>query len=214
MPFDFNDASRSAQRAKRRKTNIILNTLIAIVVILILIVGGSIFFGGSKTDQELADKQTSKESAEQAGKEQVVPENTEKDNPVVDETSKEEENTEESNDQLIEKETGEPNVEKVIINQGWKPVGTEQVGNHQRSSSKGTVDWNEQVKAASYAVDIPVDNMTVWWLEGGENREKQAIATVAPRNNADEAYRVYIEWVDGEGWKPTEVKKLTHNDKR
>lgn len=69
------------------------------------------------------------------------------------------------------------------------------------------------MNAVSYAVNIPQDNMILWWIEGGADRQNQAIATVSAKGSAD-TYRVLIEWVDGEGWKPTEVKKLIQNDKK
>ena len=34
------------------------------------------------------------------------------------------------------------------------------------------------------------------------------------QENNPQSYRVYIEWVDGEGWKPVKVEELKENDKR
>ncbi|MFS0644178.1 YrrS family protein [Siminovitchia sp. 179-K 8D1 HS] len=207
MPVDFNQRSRSELRAKRRKTNIILNTLIAIVIILILIVGGRIFFGGDNPNEPdvAANPPDSKKIADQEKNDQ-----TKKSLNEENEAPKE---SEEEPEEKIEKESDEPNVEKVIIDPNWEPVGTEQTNGHQPSYNKGTVDWNEKLKAVSHAVDIPEDNMILWWIEGGEDRQNQAIATVSARGSED-TYRVFIEWVDGEGWKPTEVKKLIQNDKK
>lgn len=207
MPVDFNnDRSRSSLRAKRRKTNIILNTLIAIVIILILIVGGSIFFGGTDPNQEQLDHSAKSEAKN--GAEVSKPEPAKESN---EEAAKEEK--EEETEEVIEKESDEPNVEKVIVDPAWGPIGTEQESGHQSSYSMGTVDWNEKLQAAAYAVDIPVDNMTAWWVTGGDDPNNQAVLTVSAKGS-DDTYRVYIEWVDGEGWKPTEVKKLIQNDKK
>ncbi|MBM7716492.1 YrrS family protein [Siminovitchia sp. FSL H7-0308] len=211
MPVDFNQRSRSELRAKRRKTNIILNTLIAIVIILILIVGGRIFFGGDNPNEPdvASNPPDSKNTAKQK--------NSDKKNEPAEEneaTEEEpEEDPEEESEEIIEKESDEPNVEKVIVDPSWEPVGTEQANGHQPSFNKGTVDWNEKLNAVSYAVNIPQDNMILWWIEGGADRQNQAIATVSAKGSAD-TYRVLIEWVDGEGWKPTEVKKLIQNDKK
>ncbi|RWR15193.1 DUF1510 family protein [Siminovitchia fortis] len=210
MPIDFkDDKSRSSLRAKRRKTNIILNTLIAVVIILILLVGGSIFFGGSDTDKEQAESKPNTEEAKQ--NDQTSDEKNVQTDENEDEPDAEEDKDEEG--KLEESESDEPNVEKVLVNPAWKPIGTEQVNGHQSSYNMGTTDWNEKLKAAAYAVDIPVDNMTAWWVTGGDNPENQAELTVSAKGS-DETYRVYIEWVDGEGWKPVEVKKLIQNDKR
>lgn len=216
MPMDFNqyDGPRSSKRAKRRKTNIVLNSLIAIVVALILIVGFSIFFGGedpnskepivsSKSGQN-SDKNPSKPDKPDSGSQN---ERSDKGKEA------EEQEDEQSEESIIEKESDEPNVKKVMINKSWKPIGTEQTGGHQPSYNEGTPDWNEKLKAISYATGIPEDNMTLWWIEGGADRSKQAVATVAPKDQSV-VYRVIIDWVDGEGWKPSEVRELIENDKK
>ncbi|GIN20086.1 MAG TPA: DUF1510 domain-containing protein [Bacillus bacterium] len=209
MPIDFkDDKSRSALRAKRRKTNIVLNTLIAVVIILILLVGGTIFFGGSDTGEEQAKRpqNTEKEITNKpADKSDETDDNSKEDTP--------DEEEEDENGKLEEIESDEPNVEKVLINPAWKPIGTEQGDGHQSSYNMGTTDWNEKLKAAAYAVDIPVENMTTWWVTGGDDPDNQAELTVSAKNS-DDTYRVNIEWVTGEGWKPVEVKKLIQNDKR
>ncbi|GIN89707.1 hypothetical protein J6TS1_38680 [Siminovitchia terrae] len=209
MPIDFkDDKSRSALRAKRRKTNIILNTLIAVVIILILVVGGNIFFGGDNTEKQKSpsNSEETKKNDQPADEKNVQTEDNTKEDVTADEKDEED-------GKLEERESDEANVEKVLVNPAWKPIGTDQVSGHQSSYNMGTTDWNEKLKAAAYAVDIPVDNMTAWWVTGGDNRENQAELTVSAKGS-DDTYRVYIEWVDGEGWKPVEVKKLIQNDKR
>lgn len=212
MPIDFkDDRSRSALRAKRRKTNIILNTLIAIVIILILLVGGSIFFGGNDTEQAESPP-NSEEKEKPSGNDGDS--GTETDQANEEELDEEEpDENEEESAEWEESESDEPNVEKVLINPAWKPIGTQQVNGHQSSYNMGTTDWNEKLQAAAYAVDISVDNMTAWWVTGGDDPENQAILTVSEKGS-DDTYRVYIEWISGEGWKPVEVKKLIQNDKR
>jgi hypothetical protein len=211
MPADFNDhRSRSELRAKRRKTNLILNTLIAIVIILILIVGGRIFFGGDNPNEQDVAAVQPKSEKPSPQEDSSEPKPSSKENDDADDN---EEDQAEEDGELIEKESDEPNVEKVIIDPNWEPVGTEQANGHQSSFTEGTVDWNEKLKAVSYAAGIPQDNMILWWIEGGQDRQNEAIATVSARGS-DDTYRVYIQWVDGEGWKPVEVKKLIHNDKK
>ena len=222
MPLDFNNSGeRYARRAKRRKTNIILNTLIAIVIILIIIVGSTTFFGGNKENQDLVgetgspnnDTEQKDDTSKNDHHQNVGNEDKPADDEVVKEPDNENNETVAEDEEPIETESGEPNVEKVIINPSWAPIGTVQMGNHESSWSKGTVDWNEKLQAAAYAVGIPVENMTAWWVTRGENPENQAVLTVSEKGGAD-AYRVYIDWVDGEGWVPTEVKKLIENDRK
>ncbi len=211
--------SRATKRAKRRKTNIILNTLIAVVVILILLVGGKIFFGGDEVNDQATEEDVKEEQVDQS-----QPNDQDKDDGTrelaqnrpddeEEESKSEDDEEEEEERERIEKETDEPNVEKVLIDPKWEPVGTEQVNGHQPSFTRGSIDWDEKHEAIAYAEQIPVDQMTTWWIEGGTDSKRQAIATVSAKNDQT-TYRVYIEWVDGEGWKPTEVKKLIQNDKR
>ncbi|MBW8348195.1 DUF1510 family protein [Bacillus sp. IITD106] len=212
MPIDYNNTgSRSEKRAKRRKTNIILNTLIAIVIILILIVGKSIFFSSPKVPQQTSGQEISKNEEKSNDKEEKsTNENT---NNQSDDESQSNTEEEDNSSGPIEQEGNEPNVEKVITNPDWKPVGTEQTNGHQSSYDMGSVDWKEKEKAAAYAINISADNMTTWWLRRGEDAENQSILTVSEKGS-DDTYEVYVEWVDGQGWKPTVVKKLIENDRR
>ena len=212
VPIDYNQSGpRSEKRAKRRKTNIILNSLIAIVIILILLVGKNIFFRNPESEPKQTSGQEieNKEEKSKGNEEKAVDEDPKEQSDEGEQQNNEEETNNSGN---IEQESNEPNVEKVIVNPDWKPVGTVQTG-HQPSYEMGSVDWEEKEKAAAYAIDAPVENMTTWWLRRGEDPENQSILTVSANGSSD-TYEVYIEWVDGEGWKPTEVKKLIENDRK
>ena len=52
----LNEKSRSLLRAKRRKTNIVLNTLIVVVLLLIVVVTVNIFFSDDQTASKSNDK--------------------------------------------------------------------------------------------------------------------------------------------------------------
>lgn len=222
MPINFQDSgSRSASRAKRRKTNIILNSLITIVVLLILVIGWKVFFSDNNPGED-SSKQTANQEAKNDDDSSSTVDDPE-DNSIEGKQENNETNNESAEDideaaedendgELIENDSDEANVEKVIINPAWKPIGTEQTSGHESSYSRGTVDWNEKLAAAAYAIDTTVDNMTAWWVTGGQPPEQQAILTVSAKGASD-TYRVMIEWVDGEGWKPVEMKKLIENDK-
>ncbi|MFK2824449.1 DUF1510 family protein [Bacillus sp. B190/17] len=201
-------STRAGRKSKRRKTNRILNTAIAVVVLLIIIVGFTIFSGGEK--EEVSQPPVKKEETQQpAG-------NEEDEQPAdieADTTSQVEEEEEEKDEQeaVVEKESDEPNVEKEITNPNWTGAGTSQSGQHTSSFDTSSVDWQEKTAALSYATGIPQEEMTVWYISG--DGPKGAIGTVSPKSDKNDAYRVYISWVDGEGWKPTKVYKLKHNDK-
>lgn len=205
VPANFNGmGSRYEQRTKRRKTNIILNSLIAIVITLILIVGWNIFLKDNKTEQLKKDE------------EKIIKQETTDQKKEANETETYKNDTsveKEELDEVIVKNSDEPNVEEVIIDPSWQPIGTEQTSGHQPSREMGSLDWQEKEKAAAYALNISVENMTNWWTERGDDPDKEAILTVSEKGSSD-TYRVYIEWVEGAGWKPTEVKKLVTNDRK
>ncbi|MBC2260751.1 DUF1510 family protein [Listeria sp. FSL L7-0091] len=193
------EGSRSKQNTKRKKTNLVLNLLIIVVSLLII---GSLYFVLFKTesdptqqDNKTASSNTKKEDAAKSNK------TSEKKSTSSDEKSTE---TTKSDD---------PNVAKVIT-KDWKPIGTEQTGNHVNSYSSTSVDWQEKRKAFSAATDIPISNTSLWFVEQGADPATQAIGTLSTKENPDKAYRVYITWVDGEGWQPTKVEELKTNDKR
>ncbi|RLQ98134.1 YrrS family protein [Falsibacillus albus] len=230
MPNDYNSyGSRSSNRAKRRKTNIILNTLIIIVIILILIVGGKIFLGGKKDEPQEKTASTHQKQSEPQGKnndkssQDSSKDSADKDKKDSesqgdsDKQSKEDDQKDQSSADLgkaneVQDDSGDPNVEKTYENPDWSAVGTEQSGAHESSWDKGTVDWNEKIKAVSYATGLPQGDMTVWYVEHGSDPAKDAIATVTSKDQS-KIYRVFITWEDGAGWKPTKVQQLKQNDK-
>nr|WP_276537506.1 DUF1510 family protein [Bacillus infantis] len=190
---------------------------------MIIIVSAAIFLGGN--DDEAAEQAPASEKAD--------PENNDKnnDNNTSDETAGQEEeadqaedsaqdggdaeNAHEDNgeeaeeDQDIEEDAevtdggSAPDVEKTIVNPSWQPVGTSQTGEH--TAVYEGVDWNEMVQAITYATGIPESNMTIWFL--GNNGPNQSVGTVSTKDQ-QEKYRVYIEWVDGQGWKPVKMEEL------
>lgn len=203
-------ATRTERKSKRRKTNRVLNTAIAVVVLLIIVVAFTIFSGGKDEAEQPADTQTENSGAKN--------ENNNENNNATDiageekeEDKQETEDKEEKEEDVIVQESDEPNVEEEIVDPNWTGVGTSQTGTHSSSFDSSSVDWQEKLEALSYATSIPVDSMVVWYISG--NGADGAIGTVSPASNKEEAYRVYINWVDGEGWTPEKVHKLIENDK-
>lgn len=204
-------SSRAERKTKRRKTNRILNTAIAVVVLLIIVVAFTIFAGGNDEEPAQETKPQQEQTAAGASEEQPNEETAEE----QDETEELAQETKPADEESAEKEVivkdgTEPNVEQEIIDPNWKGVGTAQ-SDHVDSYDTESVDWQEKEQALSYATGIPYDNMTVWYISG--NGPDAAIGTVSPKSDKNEAYRVYIKWVEGEGWAPTKVQKLKENDK-
>lgn len=233
--------SRFNQRDQKRKVNKIYNIAITIVSILIVIVAVSIFLSDdgaeskkattepkqvAKTEKgKVVDKPAGKEEETDSEKEDAAgdSEATEEDAEKEDSTAKEEDAEEKTEDdadsekagdaELVEVEgSGDGNVAATYTSEGWKPVGTEQSGEHTTSFEKGSVDWNEMSKAIASGAGIDEGNMKLWWLQNGGS-PNTAIGTVSEGDNP-KTFRVYIEWVDGSGWKPVKVEELKTNDKR
>ncbi|MFC7364769.1 MULTISPECIES: YrrS family protein [Bhargavaea] len=210
----------------RQKSNRLLNILIGVVFVLIAITAVGIFTGG---DDQAAD------SGRGAGAEQSegnggpdggnapaddadgeTDETGEKDSDNREKASEEEdpdaensgEEAQESDQpgKVIRTPSDEGIVEETIVDTSWKPIGTEQSGEHVSVYEKGHVDWKEKVRAMSYATGIPESDMIVWYVKNGGGPQK-SIGTVSTGDKG-EKYNVHLEWVDGEGWMPVRLDKL------
>ncbi|HEY9576099.1 MAG TPA: YrrS family protein [Pseudobacillus sp.] len=204
--------TRTQRKSKRRKTNRILNTAIAVVVLLIVVVAFTIFSGGEKEEvaQPPKPKTETQQSSANEKDEQSDGVKEEKQN-ATDEDEEKKEEEQDKEEEVVEKDSDEPNVEKEIVNPNWTGVGTSQSGQHTSSFDSNSVDWQEKKEALAYATGIPQEEMIVWYISG--DGPEGAIGTISPKSDPNDAYRVYINWVDGEGWKPVKVHKLEHNDK-
>ena len=197
-------SSRNLQPTPNKKPNGLLNILIGVVVVLIAITTIFIF---KWQDNNIED--TAKEDTE-------VTESEEKEkNPIKEDivTNEEELSAEEEQpEQEIEKETAvestsdDPIVDRVITDENWQPTPTTQTGEHVSSYDDQSIDWAEKVATITAVTGIEEDNMIIWRLKnnGGPNK---SIATVST-NDKTEMYRVSMEWVDNEGWKPVKLEQL------
>ncbi|WNF21814.1 DUF1510 family protein [Mesobacillus jeotgali] len=219
---NLNEGSRSQMRAKRRKTNLVLNSLIVVVILLIGIVSFNIFFSndegvadqndvGAEKDQAAASPDK-KDDSQDSDKKDDSQDSDKKDESASDEADEESAEDEELADPIVTEGGSDANVKQTIENPEWKPVGTTQSGEHNTVFDQNAVDWQEMILAYSYATGIDKDNMTVWWNENG-GAPNTAVGTVSQKGS-DQTFRVWVEWVDGEGWKPVKVEELIQNDKR
>ncbi|MFD2446151.1 DUF1510 family protein [Bacillus sp. CGMCC 1.16607] len=243
MKHSFNGDSRSNQRAKRRKTNLILNSLIAIVVLLIIIVSISIFWGGGEKASSSQDDSTQTENKDKGQKDSSTnneEDDSENESNVEDsddeststgesetetvsgtdsESSDDTSNTEDESlddseyEDIVTEGGNDPNVKTTITNPNWKPVGTTQSGEHNTVYDSESTDWQEMIQAMTYATGLDPSNTTVWFLGRNNPSGSQSIATISTKDQS-QIYRVIIEWVDGQGWKPLKVEELLQNDRR
>jgi hypothetical protein len=221
------NTSRFSMKEKKRKANRIYNILLSIVITLIIIVSASIFLGGNESEQvsdqnkkqeETPAVQQNNDVKEEEQKEEKnddsMVESKQDDTADTEEVNDQEDVTDEVDDSQVQEiyDSNDSNVVKAYVNEGWEPVGTEQTGEHIADFTKGSVDWNEMEKAVAYGAGLDDSPYTLWWLENGGSPNR-AIGTVSTKDNS-KTYRVYIEWVDGGGWKPVKVEELKVNDKR
>ncbi|MDR7077995.1 cytoskeletal protein RodZ [Neobacillus niacini] len=218
MSNDFQSGSRSGYRAKRKKTNLILNSLIVIVLALIFFVAYTIFLSGDdqatpkKEDTKTAANQTSeKENKDTEGK--AVSEKAKEATELEESTDKESEEAaatehEDESQAVVTEGDGSSSVLRTIENPAWKPVGTVQAGEHTPVYDSTSVDWQEMLKAISYATGLEESNLTVYWLGRDKTTGNGSFSTVASKDKTQK-YNVYLEWVDGEGWRPVKVEELS-----
>ncbi|HDV8362490.1 TPA: DUF1510 family protein [Bacillus cereus] len=88
-------------------------------------------------------------------------------------------------------------------NPSWKPIGTEQGAKPEMKFKEGTVDWSEMKKAISYAVDVPESQLIFDFI--GNNGNNKAYGNVRDKQN-NKKYKVNIDWVENQGWKPVSVQ--------
>lgn len=101
-------------------------------------------------------------------------------------------------------------IAETIINATWQPIGTTQTGEHASQYDRASVDWVEKQQALAYATGLSQDSMIFWKIKNGGGPQK-SVGIVSSTNKA-EKYRVYLEWVDGEGWKPVKMDVLNTLD--
>lgn len=228
MNNDFSQNSRSTYRAKRKKTNIVLNGLIIIVLALIIIVAYNIFAGGDDSEKASSKAETPTQTEKQNSAKENKPkeetankedektkdshtkEDKSKDNAVKeDEQAKEASAAEQADDSqaMVQDGGSSSNVLKTIVNPAWEPVGTSQSGPHTTTYDSTSVDWQEMLNAITYATGLDPSDMTVYWLGRDKTTANASIGTVASKDK-QQKYNVYIQWVDGEGWVPTKVEEI------
>ncbi|MCT1903318.1 YrrS family protein [Oceanobacillus sojae] len=232
--------TRSNKFEKRRKnTNAI--TILSIAAGVVLVVFLAIWvFGENDTADEGTESDASENTSEGNNGEEgggeddngfliTDPDSNDEDNNDNEDANKDEENEDEGKEEDASKEeednedeedednsyedreSAEPSDNNVseAYTGDWDPVGTEQEGEHNTDFGDGSQDRAEIKKATSLVTGLSEDGMIEHWV--GNNGPDKVIATVSD-SSSSEFYRVFLDWVDGEGWQPTKVEKLIEND--
>lgn len=219
MKKSENDFSRLNRKKKRSKTNRLLNIAIAVVVMLIILTATIIFSSGDGSNQ--AKEDSVKTGQEQEKNDLVTNKEKTDDQAVQKGTESIEEQSKLDDNEVEEVEIEEPEepgtithmssddqvVAETIVNTAWEPLATKQTGEHISSYDGNTVDWNEKKEAIAYAIGNTTDSLIYWKIKNGGS-PTTSIGIVSTQDKV-EKYRVYLEWVDDKGWKPTKVDVLT-----
>ncbi|WP_233881078.1 YrrS family protein [Virgibacillus halodenitrificans] len=210
-----NNDSRVDKFEKRRKNTKSISILLILgAVLLILLIGIWIFGGGDKektTDQTQPSSQEEQNSTDEENEsfyEKESKEDTETDQEE-NSSSENDGNTDKEDEEQeeIEKQEVDSSDENVLkaYTADWKPIGTEQEEPHTTNYSDGSQDRIEIKEAVLMVTDIPEQNLVMHWVGNGGDQKVEA--TVSNEDNS-EIYRVYLSWVEGEGWQPTKLEEL------
>jgi len=217
---------------KKNRSNSILNWMIGVVFALIVITGAFIFLdNGDESAQEPESVTIETDTEQQTSGEESNPEEDaeadakakEEADAKAEEEAKAKEEADKAAEEKAEKEkaaeegkvtggtitredSNDPVVEETVINTSWEPVGTKQTGKHVSVYEKGSVDWNEKINAITYATGLNADNMYVMMIKNGGGPQK-SIGVVQSKDKSKK-YRVHLEFIDGEGWKPVKMDVL------
>lgn len=212
--------TRMNRYEKRRKNTQTLNILLFIGALLIILL--ILMFTFTKTNQEDNSKVNgNKQNLEEEAEEKQVNNDIEnnntgpnrsENNEEVDHDENKNEDDNHSYDSSEGKTTILPSEDENVISaftKDWPPIGTEQKEPHVMQFTKDSQDWIEMERALKVATEL--DDLIIWWL--GNDGDQKAVGTVTSLDQT-EIYRVYISWVENEGWQPTKVEVLLENDKR
>lgn len=199
--------SRFQQKQEKRRKSILLNVILGIVLLIAITVSYQLLTSSSKQEAATEVKKTkSVKQKETANNGKLVVKEDET------KTSEEEQASTQPADDTKTEDTkvSVPNqsgsgVQEAYTNPSWKPIGTSQSGEHTTQFDDTTQDWKEMISAISYAIQVPSDTLTILFI--GNNGPNKAIGTVQAKDTKQK-YKVYIEWVDNQGWQPTLVQVM------
>ncbi|PEJ67882.1 YrrS family protein [Bacillus wiedmannii] len=228
--------SRFQEKQQNRRKKVVFNIAFTLVLVTVGIVTYQLFSPSDTSKKAIAQekkatkieekKRKEKEAAQLEEKEREEKEATqleEKEREEKEATQLEEKRREEKEAaRLEEKQKAEKSVkmngnenkegEKTAsqekgsqTNSSWKPIGTVQGAKPEMKFKEGTVDWSEMKKAISYAVDVPESQLIFDFI--GNNGDNKAYGNVRDKQS-NKKYKVDIDWVENQGWKPASVQVL------
>ncbi|WP_017472648.1 YrrS family protein [Amphibacillus jilinensis] len=91
----------------------------------------------------------------------------------------------------------------------WEPIDTQQEEPHQITWDQSSQDWREMMQAAELATGVGIEEMYYLWVSGDGS---QSVIATFSNARMDEHFRVYITWIEYQGWQPERVDLLHRHD--
>lgn len=221
---DFDRVSRVDKFEKRRKNTKSISILLAVGAALLIILLGVWLFGGDEESEKDINQEPNAQTEADENSEDKGGENEDQFTKIEEDDDKNkssenelEDKEKQSSDEgksaaegnaAVETEQVEPSNDNVIkaYTADWKPIGTEQEGPHTTNYDEGSQDRKEIATAAAEVTGLDESSMVTHWVGNGGDQQKVE-ATISNKDNS-QIYRVYLTWVDEQGWKPTKVEQL------
>ncbi|MGH1041114.1 FMN-dependent NADH-azoreductase [Bacillus wiedmannii] len=215
--------SRFQEKQQNRRKKVVFNIAFTLVLVTVGIVTYQLFSPSDTSKKAIAQEKNATKIEEKKRKEKEATQLEEKKRKEKEAVQLEEKEREEKEAALLEeKQKAEKSVkmnenenkegEKTAsqekgsqTNPSWKPIGTVQGAKPEMKFKEGTVDWSEMKQAISYAVDVPESQLIFDFI--GNNGDKKAYGNVRDKQS-NKKYKVNIDWVENQGWKPASVQVL------
>ncbi len=227
---------RENRSVKRKKLDRLLNVLIAVVAVLIVINLYFIFSNKedvaqnqgettSESNQSPNPPQSSQPAVSTGEDEQKEPQQEESDNNDIEQSGdfnseqngQSQSTNEESNvtsdnhsSAITVNSSSDPLVLEEIIDPNWQVTPTNQTGEHVSTYETGHIDYEEKLVTIRNAVNLTEGNVIYWSVKN--NGSSDSAISVISSNDQTEKYRVTIQWIANQGWKPVKVEKLKQID--
>ncbi|EJS10977.1 hypothetical protein IKS_05798 [Bacillus cereus VDM062] len=212
--------SRFQEKQQNRRQKAIFNIAFTLVLVTVGIVTYQLFSPSDTSKKAIAQekkatkieekKREEKEAAqleEKKREEKEAAQLEEKKREEKEAAQLEEKKREEKEAALLEeKQKAEKSVSQEKgsqTNPSWKPIGTKQGAKPEMKFKEGTVDWSEMKEAISYAVDVPESQLIFDFI--GNNGNNKAYGNIRDKQS-NKKYKVDIDWVENQGWKPVSVQ--------
>ena len=204
---------RYQAKKPRKKMDRLLNVLIAIVSILIVLNLVSIFTGDDEKQNTKETKQVTESKKNEKSKDVVTDKSEKKETTNTDYSTENMFNENENNhivsvSEYLVQPSSDPIVDEVIINPNWQVTPTKQTGEHVSTYQEGHIDYEEKKETFRNAVGLSEEEVIYWSVKNNGDVNSSVAVISSNDTNRTNKYRIYIEWIDHQGWKPVKVEKL------